>query len=409
LNECAKCGACLTVCPVYLATGRESLSARGKQHLLDLLGAEAGQSATSAAIFSACLLCGACYDACPRQVDTPGRISKVRQKMAGSLGKKLFAAVAGKSLSSPTLMRSITQLAKPLHAHILKKLPPDSGLRLRLAPLDLERLPASSTTQDNEYPLKRTSTNTPKIALYTGCFARHLYPEITDATRRLLAVCGLTSTTPAEQNCCGLASYTAGNCKEAHRLAQQNITAFEQNDLPILTTCASCFAHLRSYPELFADNPEWRKRANDFAVRITELSVFMDSNLPADENLFTKPPLPQRLLYHDPCHLRFRHKIIQEPRRILSLLSGTELIELPHDAQCCGQGGFFDLANPSLSRKIRNRLHDDFLCIQVDTVVTSCTGCLIQWRRILSAVGSTAQVTHTALLLAHALKNTRHP
>jgi Fe-S oxidoreductase len=44
---------------------------------------------------------------------------------------------------------------------------------------------------------------------------------------------------------------------EAKKLARRNITAFYDSPFPILTSCASCYTHLRSYPDLLADDPDW--------------------------------------------------------------------------------------------------------------------------------------------------------
>jgi glycolate oxidase iron-sulfur subunit len=86
MQQCAKCGSCTVVCPVYRVTGRESLAARGKLHLL---GTElAGRpSAAFEDLFAQCLLCGACEDVCPRELPIRGLIVEARSRFSSLYGR----------------------------------------------------------------------------------------------------------------------------------------------------------------------------------------------------------------------------------------------------------------------------------------------------------------------------------
>jgi glycolate oxidase iron-sulfur subunit len=82
----------------------------------------------------------------------------------------------------------------------------------------------------------------------------------------------------------------------------------------------------------------------------------------------------------------------------------VKLEELPNGPQCCGQGGLFQVAHPELALQIRERLLDDFFNLAADTVVTGCSGCLLQWQLGLTAGGNKIQVEHLALLIAKLLQ-----
>ena len=390
----------MPVCPVYRITGRETFSARGRNQLLDALPADR-RTRLFTEIFSKCLLCGACRDVCPRDVDTPGRIIAARAEFAAISGRSFLNFIARRAMVSPGLFSSITVVSTVLG----RILPAESGLRLRLAALGpAGLLQPADVSYINGLDRDRTSGAGPAdagVGYFVGCHANYLQPEIGRAVDRLLGRCGQSApSAPASQTCCGLAALTGGNIEEARQLARKNIAAFEGGDQPILTSCGSCYSHLAFYPELLADDDQWRGRAAAFASRLQEFSTYFLDNLnPEPRNRAAVPATRWQVLYHDPCHLRFQHRIIDPPRQLLARLPEVKLVELPEGPQCCGQGGLFQLAHPDLSLAIRDRLLAKFFTLASESVVTTCSGCLLQWRHGLAARGSSARAEHLALFL----------
>ncbi|MBU0485262.1 MAG: (Fe-S)-binding protein [Proteobacteria bacterium] len=412
-TTCAKCGSCTTVCPVYQISGRESHTARGKIHLLDQTD-DKKRSAAFLDIFAKCLLCGACREVCPRDLDIPALIVKTRQKSDLLVGEhSIKKTLATKSLASPTLLAGISKIAKKA-AGLIDLLPKDSGLRLKLAELDPALLfPNAPIKSYLETVKNRQPTNQkPDILYFTGCLANHLDPRIGLATDRLIEkTTGSPPLSPEDQVCCGLAAYSAGDLPLAKKLAKKNINAFSEDGLnrPILTSCASCYSHLLGYAELLADDHEWCRKALIFSQRIVEFSSFFteSSNLQTKISTITSEQInPEicEILYHDPCHLRFKHKITAPPRQLLSWLPNLKLNELPHGPQCCGHGGLFNLAHPDLSGQIMAQLTNDFASTKAEVVVSTCTGCLIQWRKTMTSREEKIRVEHLAILLAELLR-----
>lgn len=397
MTDCAKCGACTAVCPVYGVTGRESLTARGKIHLLERLPTS-NYSPAYADILSKCLLCGACEASCPRGIHLPDRIAKARHNMPLLVGEHPFLTrLAEITLSSPPLLATCSHFSTTLE----RMLPRDSGLRLRLG---LSPEPDTLPPPGNEPP--HPAPQQPAVAYFSGCLARYPQPEIARATATLLTTSiGTGPQTPSEQVCCGQAAYSSGNHQDAIRLAKRNITAFAHNTLPILTSCASCHHHLASYPDLFQDDRQWLVQARAFAERLREFSSFFTADTPLPQQLqqAAATAAAKTVFYHDPCHLRFRHRITKPPRRLLSE-AGFALHELPGGPQCCGMGGLFHLAQPRLAEKIRNRLLNDLGPTHPDLATTTCSGCLLQLRSGLQLQPQTTTVQHLAVLLAEQLQ-----
>jgi glycolate oxidase iron-sulfur subunit len=384
------------VCPVFQATGRESLSARGRLHLLGHLD-PAQASDAYAEILSQCLLCGACRAVCSRGLDPPGRFIAGRERLEKTAGSHaLLRAITRKALANPTLLATIASLGRPL----LDLLPADSGLRLRLG------LPQGGTTDlpaQAEIPQDRSEH--PALAFFPGCYATHLHREIGAATERIAtAFTGNPPLRPTQQCCCGLAAENGGDTATAKRLAKQNILAFTGNTLPILTSCASCYSQLRRYPELLADDPEWQAKAHVFADRLLEFSTFVIQAMAADPTFrFAASATPRTVAYHDPCHLRFPSPITSPPRKILRAIPGLHLAELPNGPQCCGQGGLFHLAQPELAATIRGRLLNQLAQAAPDLVTTTCSGCLIHIQQGLGPDPAQPEVRHLAILLVEFL------
>ncbi|WLE98499.1 MAG: (Fe-S)-binding protein [Candidatus Electrothrix communis] len=403
--NCAKCGACAVVCPVFRIDGREVLTARGKMHLLTTALAEQ-PSATFEDLFSRCLLCGACEQACPRQLPITNIISQARSTFSPFYGPNgLKKAVACTALSHPELLDGLVKAGISLHR--LQTLPALSGLRLKLGLLEERTGP--SLLKNNDTPSRKDLTEQqPASALsyFTGCLARHIQPSIAEATQTLLSKSNLLpAQVPADQYCCGLAAWSAGKREQARELARKNIQAFSAPalaDTPIITSCASCSSHLLAYPTLFAEHDPWHGKALAFADRVREFTSFFDAKLPISPCIDTPehPNYPkQRIFYHDPCHLRFKDKGMSAPRSLLQK-AGVLILEPEEGPLCCGQGGLFHIACPEHSLQIFQQSSKQVLAGSPDYVTTTCSGCLMQYQEGLARQGQQVKVVHLAILLA---------
>jgi glycolate oxidase iron-sulfur subunit len=383
LAACAKCGACVPVCPVFRAEGREALAARGRMHLL--AASDGPPSALFADILSRCLLCGACEQVCPRKLPVTRLTAEARSRLPLLLGPaSLRKAAACAALARPALLDGLIRAGVSLRR--LLALPADSGLRLRLNVL--EERPALPDSHAQSDP-------SAQIHYFTGCFARHVQPSIAAATERLLRRCGLSAHVPAEQCCCGLAAWSSGRLELARALARRNIAVFAETAGPVLVSCSSCAAHLLALPSLFAENDPWRRKAQALAGRVREFSAFFSETLPP-----AVKTCGLRVFYQDPCHLRFLPDGIAAPRRLLRL-AGCAVLEPEEGPRCCGQGGLFDVACPDSAAKIFARCADQALAGQPDRITTACSGCLMQHQARLKK--KEAKTVHLAVLLEEAL------
>jgi len=410
----------MSVCPVYQATFREADVARGKLALLECV--EAGTMNSSnrlEEILSRCLMCGACSQVCANQVETTRIMQSGREKLfetgkKGQTESALFGAVREGRLSAKVLLKG----GSLLQALACKKIPEASGLHLRF--------PLSFFTERRTAPpiawkpfLQGAQSEPaimgegPRIGFFVGCGANYLFPDTSRALTRILRRMGVTPVIPKAQICCGLPSYVSGDTETARKLAQKNIEVFESLELDaILTVCASCGSHLKALPSLFSDDSSSRDAAASLAGKHMDAMTFIVNHLGFEEfleNLQSAEPQkdkrPVRVAYHDPCHLRVGQGITQAPRRLLEALPGVQLAEASHPGQCCGHGGEFNLSHFALSMKILDRRTEDFRKVNPETIVTGCTGCLLQFTEGISRNGMAGrvEVCHPLVLVERAI------
>ena len=389
--SCAKCGSCSVVCPVFRVDSRESLTARGKMHLLATELAD-HPSAVFENLFSQCLLCGACEQVCPRRLPITDIVSRARSRFSLFYGRRGLQKVAARSvLARPGLLEGLVRLGISLNR--IMALPHHSGLRIKLGLLEKR-----SDKAGGDQVVEQGSIQT-GLSYFAGCFALHLQPSIAAATKKLLARCGQDSHPVAGQSCCGLAAWSAGDRDQARTLARNNIKAFASTKGPIITSCASCSSHLITYPDLFAQDDPWHDRARQFADRVEEFTGFFNRRLPG---LKGDTATLLRVFYHDPCHLRFTENGISAPRQLLAGM-GLQVVEPENGPSCCGQGGLFNLAYPELSERIFKNTGSAALAGQPDCITTTCSGCLMQYQQELARQRESTRVMHLAVLLAELL------
>ena len=420
----------MSVCPVYQATRMETDVARGKLSVLQ--AAISGRLAASGVseVLSRCLLCGACADICANNVQSDILIQYGRQqdffKRKPALPQRLLQSITSEELDRHSLIKGSTFLEKILCKHV----PASSGLHLRF-PLSffMQRtiIPqiASTSFLEGCPPENKEARGNIRVGFFIGCGTNYLFPDIGYAVLEILKEASLSPFIPEQQGCCGLMAYTSGDQKKAVALAKHTIDLFSNQGLDyILTTCASCGAQLKTFPELFNTETE-RRQAEQFSEKVIDATSFLidvvgyerlaqsTGRKPQGNKGMSRPlsqggstmqkrseDAPMRVVYHDPCHLRIKQKVMDAPRRFLRTIPGIELTELPTPHQCCGHGGTFNLSHFSLSMEILDRKMSEIAQVKPDKIVTGCTGCLLQFQEGLQRIntGKAIEVLHPLVL-----------
>ena len=193
-----------------------------------------------------------------------------------------------------------------------------------------------------------------RVALFLGCVADAMYPETNAATARVLQQNGCEVVIPRAQACCGAIHYHSGVEEPALALARRNLRAFNPDELDaIIVNAAGCGAMLKDYPHLLPAAEH--DQAARFVAKVKDISEFLVALGPvAPEN-----PVPLKVTYHDACHLCHGQQIRVQPRQLLAMIPGLELVPLEESEICCGAAGTYNLTQPEMSERLGVRKMDN--------------------------------------------------
>jgi L-lactate dehydrogenase complex protein LldE len=235
-----------------------------------------------------------------------------------------------------------------------------------------------------------------RVALFVTCLGDIFYPEVGEATVRVLRRLGLDVDFPLAQTCCGQPAFNAGFRPQAKAVAQRNLSILAPYDY-IVVPSGSCTAMFRVfYAELFAEEAELAAQAEALAQRTYELSEFLVKVLGIEQ---VGAVFPGKVTYHASCHLLRELGVTDAPRRLMAHVQGTELIPMDLEEQCCGFGGTFAVKYPEISDAMLHKKIASLKRAGVDALVSCDAGCLMHIAGRLHRQGETVRVMHLAELL----------
>jgi glycolate dehydrogenase iron-sulfur subunit len=405
MSDCVHCGFCLPTCPTYNSWGNEMDSPRGRIDLMKGVNAGLIQlDDTVVAHFDLCLGCMACLTSCPSGVrydllinSTRSQIEKVHPRpVADDLFRKLIFAL----FPYPKRLRLAVL---PLGLYVrsgLQSLVRRSGL-LRLLPAEFAQLdalapPIAKETQLAGFYPARTATPRLRVAMIAGCVQRVFFPNVNDATIRVLTAEGCDVVVPEQQGCCGALSLHSGRIDEAKRFAVKLISAFEHEQVDaIIINAAGCGSTLKEYGLIFAHDEAMRERAQAFAAKVRDINEFLAELTP----IAPRYPLEGRVAYHDACHLAHAQGIRSQPRELLNSIPGLTLCEIPNGEQCCGSAGTYNLFEAESAAEIGERKVDNVLSTQPNILASANPGCTLQIQSLLRKRNVTLRAAHPIEIL----------
>jgi L-lactate dehydrogenase complex protein LldE len=237
-----------------------------------------------------------------------------------------------------------------------------------------------------------------KVSLFVTCLVDQLWSSIGASSVEVLRRVGCEVEFDDRQTCCAQPAFNTGYREEAREVARRFIRIFEESDADaIVSPSGSCTAMVHHYAELFADNPDWLRRALAVAARTHELSSFLVRVLKIED---VGASWKGRLTWHDACHGLRDLNLKSEPRSLIRNVRGAEFVDLENADSCCGFGGTFSVKYPEISLAILDQKIEAIERAEVNAVVAADASCLMQIGGRLSRNRSKVRVMHLAELLA---------
>jgi glycolate oxidase iron-sulfur subunit len=444
IDKCVHCGFCLPTCPTYVLWGEEMDSPRGRIYLMKAaLDGRAEMTPAFVGHFDACLGCMACVTSCPSGVQYAPLIeatrAQIERRHPRTFADRLFRGAIFALFPYPRRLR-LALLPLALFGATIRRNRSDrkhrgadpDGSSARRSPHFLPNAPVAARDGGSSLfervaamlslaprvtwaslfastPERTRASGTKRltVGLLTGCVQRLVFPQVNDATVRVLAAEGCDVIAPHDQGCCGALALHAGRLDEARAFARRTIATFERAGVErVAVNAAGCGSSMKEYGQLLADDPAWAERARAFSARVRDVTEIV-SELGAPQA--TRHPLALRVAYHDACHLAHAQGVRQPPRDLLRSIPGLEILPFAEPDICCGSAGIYNLVEPEPARALGDRKAAHIDAVKPDVIATANPGCMLQMSSAAARLGRAWPIHHPIEILDASIRGVPLP
>jgi glycolate oxidase iron-sulfur subunit len=398
LRRCVHCGLCTATCPTYVLLGDERDSPRGRIYLMkDMFERGRHASAEVQLHVDRCLSCLSCMSTCPGGVDYMHLVDLARHHIERtgrrSFKERLMRRLLAMVVPYPSRFRWALQaapLGRPLLGLMRRFGLKELAAMLELAPVKFTRSPKYAGPGTAITKNQRRG----RVIMLAGCAQQVLRPDINDATIRLLARSGIDVEVAAGSGCCGALVHHMGKERDALGFAKRNIDAWSKliGRGPvdaIIINASGCGTTVKDYGHMLARVEGYAERARAISVLAKDISEFL--------SVYDLGPPKRwsslRVAYHSACSLQHGQGIHQEPKELLKT-AGFTVLDIPEAHLCCGSAGTYNILQPEIARRLRDRKVANIERVKPDIVAAGNIGCIAQIEH-----GTDIPIVHTVELL----------
>ncbi len=200
--------------------------------------------------------------------------------------------------------------------------------------------------------------------------------------------------TPKGEGCCGSLVHHMGREEQALEQARHNVDIWtrelEAGGLDaIIVTASGCGTTIKDYGYMLRLDPAYKEKA----ARVSSLAKDITEYLAGIE--LPEPDVSQALTvaYHSACSMQHGQKITRQPKDLLSR-AGFKVKEPLEGHLCCGSAGTYNILQPEIAVKLRDRKVRNIEATGADLIATGNIGCMTQ-----IATGSKLPIVHTVELI----------
>jgi glycolate oxidase iron-sulfur subunit len=376
LRRCVHCGFCTATCPTYVLLGDELDSPRGRIYQIkDMLENDRPAPPSLVKHIDRCLTCLACMTTCPSAVHYMHLVDHARVRIEESyrrpLPERLLRELLALLVPRPRLFRLAllgAWFARPFAGLMPGRL---KGM-VAMAPA---RLPSPAPSERPQV-VAAEGPRRARVALLTGCAQPVLAPEINEASVRLLTRHGVEVVIARGVACCGALTHHMGREHAAQATAKANVDAWTREldggglDAVVINA-SGCGTTVKDYGFMLRNDPAYADKAARISGLTRDISEFMD-----ELGLMTpQRPTGQVVAYHSACSMQHGQQIRVQPKALLTA-AGFEIREPGESHICCGSAGTYNLLQPELARRLRDRKTANLTATGAPVIATGNIGCL---------------------------------
>ncbi|HPU30785.1 MAG TPA: (Fe-S)-binding protein [Syntrophorhabdaceae bacterium] len=173
----------------------------------------------------------------------------------------------------------------------------------------------------------------------------------------------------SEEMCCGDAVRRLGNEYVFDSMAIKNVNLFKKLGVKnIITICPHCYNTLKNDYKAFGADYEVFHHT-EILDKLNKKYIFKPNKALKDE----------RIVFHDSCYLARYNNIIEEPRRLIEIITGKPPIEMEKnkkDGFCCGAGGGRMWLEDDADTRINRERAKQAIKENPTIIATSCPFCI---------------------------------
>lgn len=212
-----------------------------------------------------------------------------------------------------------------------------------------------------------------KVEVFIPCFIDQLFPETATNMIAFLEEQGCKVIYNSEQTCCGQPAFNSGYWEESKEVAQKFLNDFTADNI-IVSPSGSCTGMVKSYYSDLFTNSASHNKCRAVQNQIMEFSDFVVNVLKPNS---INSDFKGKVTYHDACGALRECGIKSEPRKLLEMISGVELIEMKDCETCCGFGGTFSVKFESISTAMAEQKVHNAIASGAEWIVSTDASCLL--------------------------------
>ena len=236
-----------------------------------------------------------------------------------------------------------------------------------------------------------------RIALLTGCVQQVLSPAINEATVRLLTRLGCEVVIARGSGCCGALPHHLGQEEAALGWVRRNVAAWTREIEgagldAVVINASGCGTMVKDYGYLLRGEAVGAAAAAGIATLACDVTELIAA-LPLADHATAGEANGLTVAYQSACSLQHGQGVAELPKDLLAV-AGFEVLDIPEGHLCCGSAGTYNMLQPALARRLRDRKLAHIEGLQPAAIAAGNIGCMVQL-----AGGTRIPMVHTVELL----------